>query len=327
MVPQIIEAADPFIRRQLCHNFVHHGLHIRFQVAVNLLAGGAGQPFTEAHQQLFHSGIGIDAAVDLLHDFSCGSPPLLPELVTIPGLPFVGMEQILGEDFLAEYGADLFNSMLAQMPFPRHGGVGNEVDMGMMGFIMESGIPPQMIHGDLQLIRESLGLAPQKIPPAAPVIEAQPCRILPPQGEDGSVDMTGIVLQFLGYLTQLYLHPCIGKQAVTAEPFRPGTGGNVVGIGFDVCGTIQVFFQGTGDQLRGISHRLFPAVILVFREGFGVRKIPQHFLDQLLLLYRCQGMAFGIIHLFHPFTGGNVLGVTAHGSAAGAGLHVLEFGD
>ena len=63
------------------------------------------------------------------------------------------MEQILGEDFLAEHRTDLFNPLLAQMPFPRHGGVCNEVDMGMMSLIVEGGIPPQMIHGDLQLIR------------------------------------------------------------------------------------------------------------------------------------------------------------------------------
>ena len=67
----------------------------------------------------------------------------------------------------------------------------------MMPLIVECRIPSQMIHRDLQIFGDGLGLASQEIPPSASVIESQPNGILPPQGENCGVNMAGIFVQFL----------------------------------------------------------------------------------------------------------------------------------
>ena len=112
---------------------------------------------------------------------------------------------------------------------------------------------------------------------------------------------------------------------MTAKPFCPGAGSDVVRIGLAVRNPVHVFFQSAGDKFRGISYGLFPAVVLVFMALFGIREIPENSHNQLLLFDRCWCMALRVIDLLHPLTGGNILGIPSHRLASGTGLHVFEF--
>ena len=168
-------------------------------------------------------------------------------------------------------------------------------------------------------------MASQKIPPTTAVIEAQTGSVLPPQRENRGVDMSGILVQLLGHFVQLHLHTVIGKQAMTAKPFRPGAGGNIVCVGLTVYNPVHIFFQRTGDKFRSIPYGLFLAVVLIFMALFGIREIPEDTHNQFLLFYRCRCMALGVIDLLHALTGGNILGIAAHRLTPGTGLHVLEF--
>ena len=53
------------------------------------------------------------------------------------------------------------------------------MDMGMVSLVMKSRIPPQMVHWNLEIFGKGRRLSPEEIPPAAPVVEAQPGGIFP----------------------------------------------------------------------------------------------------------------------------------------------------
>lgn len=68
LVPQIVQLPDILVPGKLRNNLVNDGLYIRFQIAVHLLPGCAGQAVTELDQKLLYLRILIHSSVDLCHD-------------------------------------------------------------------------------------------------------------------------------------------------------------------------------------------------------------------------------------------------------------------
>ena len=95
---------------------------------------------------------------------------------------------------------------------------------------------------------DSLGLSPEKIPPAASAIEAQPSGILPFQRENCCIDIAFVGIQLPRNFAQLHFYAIIREQSMAPEPLRTGTGSNVVGVGFRVRHSVQILLNCHGDK-------------------------------------------------------------------------------
>ena len=71
------------------------------------------------------------------------------------------------------------------------------MDMGMVTLVVKGRVPPQMVHRNLEILGKGLCLSPQKISPAAAVVEPQPGRILPFQGENCRVHIAFVIVHLL----------------------------------------------------------------------------------------------------------------------------------
>ncbi|NBI18692.1 hypothetical protein D1841_14125 [Neglecta sp. X4] len=149
--------------------------------------------------------------------------------------------------------------------------------MGMMAFVVKSCKPLQMLHGNLEIFRERLGLCPQHIPPAGTAIKPQPLCIFPAQGDDRRVNIALVLIQVIGHLLQVHLHTIVRKQAVAAEAFGTGAGGYVVRIGFGVQDFLGVILHRAADEIRSCTYGLLGGIVLVFQHFLAVRKILQQF--------------------------------------------------
>ncbi len=105
------------------------------------------------------------------------------------------------------------------------------MDMRVVRFVMESREPLQVLHGYLEIFRESLCLRPQHIPPAGAMVKAQAHGILAPQGNYTRPDVPLVLVQIVRHLLQVHLHTAVREQPMAAEAFRAGAGGYV----FDVA--------------------------------------------------------------------------------------------
>lgn len=128
-------------------------------------------------------------------------------------------------------------------------GVDHQMHMRMVTFIVERGKPFEVSHRNMKRIGQLMAVRAEHIPPAFTAVEAQPLRILPPQGNDSSPHISLVQIQFLRNFFELHPHTVICEQAVGAEPLRPRPGGDIVRIGFGGEQIVSVIFYGTGYKL------------------------------------------------------------------------------
>lgn len=324
LIPQGIEGSDPLILRQLIHDVVDEILHIGLEVSVHLLSAGSGQPPGQLRQFIFQHRIVIASSMDPGSDLLCQLFTLRSQRIPVLGLLLINAEQVLCKDIPCERGPQIFHPLLCEIAFVLQKRIGNKMHMGMMALIMEGGIPSQILHGDLQVLRERLGLGPQHVPPPCAPVKSQPLRILTAQGHDGRPYIPLMPVQLLGHLRQLNLDAVIGKKAVGTEALRPRAGGDVVGIGFAGHHRMGVILNGTGDKLRCGANGFLGTVIFILQHLPAVWEIPEELCDQDLLLCRGRQQLFRIIDLLHTLPGRNVFQVAAR---TVSGLDVFELGN
>ncbi|SUO03355.1 Uncharacterised protein [Faecalicoccus pleomorphus] len=146
--------------------------------------------------------------------------------------------------------------------------------MSCLSYHNQFTMPFQMIHGDLQAVRQGLRLRPKHIPPSDAGIETKALRILPAQRNDKRPHISLMSVQLLGYLFQLDLDTIIREQPMAAKPFRTRPGADVVGIGSLVQDLMGIILNGTGDKFRGNSYGLFSLVVLILQHRGTIREIP-----------------------------------------------------
>lgn len=95
---------------------------------------------------------------------------------------FHNAKQILLKDILGQGRPHLRHALFGEETFILHGRVRQQVNMGMVAFIVKSRIPFQMIHRDLQAVGQSLRLRPEHIPPPDAGIETE-ALCIPPGAE------------------------------------------------------------------------------------------------------------------------------------------------
>lgn len=112
------------------------------------------------------------------------------------------------------------------MPLPGIGGVGDEMDMGMMSLIVECAIPSQMLHRYFEGLAQLRHLTAHHVPPPGGVIEPQPLGVLPPQRDDARPDVAWMLVERLRHMGKRQVCALAGEEAEGARPL-----GDIIRIG------------------------------------------------------------------------------------------------
>ena len=119
--------------------------------------------------------------------------------------------------------------------------------MGMIALVMEGGVPTEVLRLDVHSGSNVVAVRPQQCAPRRRVVISKPCGILPFQRNDVRPYVTSVALQLVHGLVQRHMIRVI-KQAVAAQPFRSGTGGDVLGVALGGLHTVPVLLQGQRDE-------------------------------------------------------------------------------
>ena len=177
--------------------------------------------------------------------------------------------------------------------------------MRMIGFVMKGGKPFQILHGNVKRFREVLRLGAKHIPPAFPVVVAEPFRILPAKRNDCGPDVSTVLIELGGNLRELDRDAAIGEQSMGSEAFGSGPGGNIVSVCFCIQRLVCVFLYRSGNEFRGSADSLCLQIILMLQAVSAVREVLQQAPDQLLLLLRGnEGEALRFASLVRPLREG-----------------------
>ena len=149
LIPQVVELGDALIFRKLVHDLVHQGLEFWPQVAVHFLAFHIGKAISQLPQHRFQLWIFANPAADLLNKAGHFLPAGPPQLVPVGGLPLVHTYQVLAENLLCQRRTDDVHALFGEETFFRVGGVGDEVDVGVVPLIVKGGVPFELGGRDL----------------------------------------------------------------------------------------------------------------------------------------------------------------------------------
>ena len=173
-IPQVVGPGDTRISGQLIHDLIHHSLQRRFQVAVLFFAAGEPQTVCQVGHQLLDARVLIRPllhAVDQFPHHRLGVPvQRIPPLGLLP----VEFRQILPEDLSCQTGLDLGNPFFCQVAGPAIRAVADHVDVGMVGLVVEGGVPPELLPGDLHGLGHLHGISGEQAFPPLRVIVRPP---------------------------------------------------------------------------------------------------------------------------------------------------------
>ena len=222
-------------------------------------------------------------ALHRLHQLQHGPPRLPHQLVPGRRLLLVEVEHLVPEDIVGQPGLDLADALFGEVGLSGFGRPGHHVDVRMLPLVVEGGVPAEVRGRYFHRRRDLVAVGADEISPRCGVVEAQPRRILPLEGEDVRPHISGVLLQFLHRFFQRHA-VAVPEQTVGTQPLRPGPGGDILQILLRLPERVPVGFQrqseeGGGRRLGGLG---LVARILV--EGFGVREVLHQLGDELLLL-------------------------------------------
>ena len=216
LIPQGVQFLDAVIFCKLSYDSIHQFFRSSIEVSVLLFALGFCQPVRELHQHRLHLGIVKVAVVDGIHDLSDAVPAFLPELVTKISLLLIDLQQILAEDFLGQIALDGFDTLGGEVGFVGIDGVSHHMNMRMVTFVVECGVPAEVLRRDLHLLRDHVSLRTKQVHPCVRVVIAQPFRILTAEGDDVCPDIAGVFVHLFLHLGQNDGDTFVCEQTVAA---------------------------------------------------------------------------------------------------------------
>ena len=145
--------------------------HLRFQVAIDLFPFSFRKPVSQTQEQFLYLGIIIGSGIDVGDNLYDQLLAVQAQLIPLNRLLFINAEQILLKDIFGQGRPHLCHTLFGKETFILDGRVRQQMDVGMMALIVKGSIPFQMIHGDLQAVRQGLRLRPKHIPPSDAGIE------------------------------------------------------------------------------------------------------------------------------------------------------------
>ena len=224
-------------------------------------------------------------AVDHFPHHRLGVPvQRIPPLGLLP----VEFRQILPENLLGQIGLDLGDARFCQVAGPAIRAVADHVDVGMVGLVVEGGVPPELLPGDLHGLGHLHGVSGEQAFPPLRVIVPQPGGVLPPQGNNREPNVAGVVGDLLRHLGECQKLVRAGEQSVGPRALGTGPAGDVLDVVLLLGGAVVVVLQRPGDKVRGVAPGRRGGVVLILEGPPTEGKVPEELFHHLPLFF-CGG--------------------------------------
>ena len=135
--------------RHLVDDLIHQLFHWLWQIAVGFLAADLSELPRQIPDHLLRLRVDAGHLPHGLRQFQHGFPCFRHQLIARFAFLLVDVQQLLSEDLIGQRGFDLADTIFGQVCLirlcrPRH-----HVDVGMVTFIVEGGVPAEILRRDL----------------------------------------------------------------------------------------------------------------------------------------------------------------------------------
>ena len=231
------------------------------------------------------------------------------EGVPLPRLPLIDLHQVLAEDFPCQSGLDFGEALSVQESGLAVGAVADHVDVGVMGLVVEGGVPAELAQRYLHGLRKLRRVTGEQVFPVSGVVVSQACGVLPAQGDNREPHIAGVAGHGLCHLGEYEWIVRPGEQTMSAGAFRPRTFGDVVHIVLTFGKGVRVVLDSSGDELRGVPACGGCEIVLVLKQPPAEGEVTQQLTDLFLLPFSSGQSGFAGVQPVHAFTGGDVADV------------------
>ena len=276
LVPHKVAVRHWLELRQLIYDGVHFFLERLFQVAVHLFAGDGLQLLRQLRHHLFDgrtvAEVTFHLSDQLPHYLLCFFRYLLVgDILFLVQCVELVLENLIGER--RTHGGDPIWVQVALLGIiaPDH-----HVDMRMVTFIVESGVPMEAACWDLHGFRYLLLLGKNEPPPLSGAVIAEPGGILPAQGIDECPDPAVMTVQFL-YRCRKGYRVTVAEQPVFTLTLHTRTGGDVLHVAVRILNRVGVGVQRHGDECGSIAEGGSCQIVLVLEQLLCIREVAEQF--------------------------------------------------
>lgn len=112
------------------------------------------------------------------------------------------MEHLVAEDIIGQLGLDLTDAFLGEVGLSWLCRPCHQVEAGMFALVMKGGVPAEVRRWHLHRRRDIVAVRSNEISPRRSVVIAEPCGVLPFEGDDVRPHISGIAFQFGHSLVQ-----------------------------------------------------------------------------------------------------------------------------
>ncbi|KAF5028101.1 hypothetical protein DSECCO2_662580 [anaerobic digester metagenome] len=106
------------------------------------------QTFGKVREELLHALADQNAAIHLTDQFSHGFGHLFLQVIPPLGLFPVKRDELLTENLICQRGLHFFDALFREIALSWIGAIADHVDMRVVGLVVESGVPFQMVRVD-----------------------------------------------------------------------------------------------------------------------------------------------------------------------------------
>ena len=260
----------PFLVALVDHGQLRHGIdhcvHKLFhgfgQVAVDFLSLHIIHLLRQFPKPSLCGGTDTEPVPHTLSQLQHDLPCLLYQLVAGGAFRFVEMQQFLLKDFVGQYGFDFLDTIPVQVRLSRLRRPRHHVDVRVITLVVEGGVPAEVLRVNAHSSGDVVAVRPQKCTPCRSIVIAQPCSVLPLQGDDVRPHIAGVMAQFVHGCVQRH-RICVAEQAMTAQPLRSGASGNVLSVAFGRLHAAPVLLQRQRDERRCVGFGGGVCVVIV----------------------------------------------------------------
>ena len=252
------------ISGQHIHDPVHHQLHLRRQVAVDLFPSDRPQAPRQGLYLIFQLRVLQGPIPHLPDQLLHGLRGILLQLVAVRCLLLIDMHQVLLEDPPGEGGLHLPDAVRSEVALFGIGGEDHHVDMDALLFFMEGGVPPQVIRMDLVAFGDVAKAGVYQGAPVLRVVVAQPLRVLPADRHHWRPDVAGMLRHLPHRLGQILHLAAAGPESMLSPQFHAGAVGHVVQVVLPLAHGHRKVLSSLSDELRrGLLRLVFQIVLIL----------------------------------------------------------------
>ena len=322
ILPELVGFSHALIFCQLVHDLIHDPLDAGRQVTVNLSAADSMQSSRQFRCQQLQLAVLQRAGCHLSNERHHLCLRLLLEKASLFIFLLVDVQTVVSIDRADQSGLNAADALLGEVSLFWIRREDDHVDMEVLLFFMERGIPAQVIRVDLIALGDVCDGGVDERLPVLQVGVTKPFRILAGEGDDRRPHVSCVLCHLRYGILQRSNFPIGIPQAMFAQRFYAGAVCHIVEIVFPAVHRLNEIFVDLFDEVKGSLPIRCVHVVIVFRQFSRFRKTAEQTQDILLLFFRSREVGIVVPKELHAFTGSEVAGSVRQARGISAALHV-----